>query len=108
MVGKLIQDAMYNYYFAHTYNEGSLFLSSHVKFVSKTLKSKHCLNVGKNAVILADKRDGCVDFTKCKHDHIIETMQLNHSNLSYDNRVIIMNDIVTKLKLLKHVMCFPV
>ena len=32
----LIQDAMSNYYFANDHKEGTLFLSSYIKFVYKT------------------------------------------------------------------------
>ena len=68
----LIKDAMSNYYIANNHKEGSLFLSSYIKFSSNKWECKHHLNVWKCVPAFGDESEGFVDFNKWKHENIIE------------------------------------
>ena len=50
IIEKLFQDKMSDHYLSHYHNKDISFLSSYIKFTSKTWKGKHYLNVEKRII----------------------------------------------------------
>ena len=59
-----------------------MFSSSYIELTSKTWKSKHYLNIGKN-ITFGDKGEGYTDVTKWKHENITEKIKKKYSNSKY-------------------------
>ena len=57
------------------------------------------MNVGKYVATFCDKVEGFIDFTKWNHDNITEDISEKYSKSKHNQRVLILNDIVTSLNL---------
>ena len=60
----MLQDKMSDHYLDSYNVDGTPFLSSYIKFTSKTCKSKYYLNVGKHVGLFGDYSEGFMNFTK--------------------------------------------
>ena len=82
----------------HKYHiKGTPFLSSYMKFTSKTWKNNYYLNVRKRIHIFREYSDGFIDFNKSKNDNIDETIHSIYSKLDNMKRKYIMNDLMKEL-----------
>ena len=82
IIEKLLQDKMSDHYLDYYHNKDISFLSSYIKFTSKTWKGKRYLNVGKRIKIFREFSDGFIDFNLWKNSCIIIFFIQNIQNLT--------------------------
>ena len=70
---------MSDHYLDHYHNKDISFLSSYIKFTSKTWKGKRYLNVGKRIKNFREVSDSFVDFNQWKTNSINKVFHLKYS-----------------------------
>ena len=70
---------MTNHFLDHLNKVDTPFSSNKIKYVTKTWKKNHYLNVGKLIGIFGEHDEGFIDFNKWKIDNINQDMQINYS-----------------------------
>ena len=91
------------------YNKVSTpFSSKKIKYLYKKWKHNNYLNVGKLVSIFGNNSEGFIDFTKQKKNNINKVVQTNYLASSQPKRLLIMNNLISKLKLSKQCKVFRV
>ena len=94
-----LQNQITDHYLDHWNKVGTLFSSNKIKYVTKTWKTNHNLNIGKLIGIFREHDEGFIDFNKWRIDNINLSLQINYSASNNSKRLIIMDDLMTKLNL---------
>ena len=81
----------------HYHKKDTPFLSSYIKFTSKTWKAKRYLNVEKRIKTFCEFSDGYIDFNKWKNDTINEVIHSIYSKSDNAKRKLIMNVLMNDL-----------
>ena len=72
--GKSLQDKMSDHYLDYYHKKDILFLSSYIKFTSKTWKAKRCLIFGKQIKMFREFSDGYIGFKQWKNNSMNEVI----------------------------------
>ena len=97
IIEKSLQDKMSGHYLDHYHNKDISFISSYIKFTSKTWKGKRYLNVGKRIKIFRQFSDGFIDFNLWKKKCIDVCFHSKYSKPDNKTRRLIMNDLMNEL-----------
>ena len=75
----ILQNQITDHYLDTWNNVGTPFSSNKIKYLTKTRKKNHYLNVGKLIGIFGIHDEGFIDFNKWKQDNITKDIQNNYS-----------------------------